>query len=65
MQVGECGVFRETAHPAKFKDSVDAITGVDAEIPARLQASLKGVKQSVGLSSDYADFRDFLFEESK
>ena len=65
LKVGECGVFLETAHPAKFKDSVDAITGGDVEIPARLQAFMKGVKQSVGLSSDYKDFRDFLFEESK
>jgi len=65
LKAGECGVFLETAHPAKFKDSVDAITGGDVEIPARLQAFMKGVKQSVGLSSDYADFRNFLFEESK
>lgn len=65
LKAGECGVFLETAHPAKFKDSVDAIIGGDVEIPARLQAFMKGVKQSVGLSSDYADFRDFLFEESK
>ena len=65
LQPGEYGVFLETAHPAKFKEKVDAITGGDVEIPARLQAFMKGTKQSVEISKDYADFRKFLFEESK
>ena len=58
-------MFLETAHPAKFKEKVDAITGGDVEIPARLQAFMKGIKQSVELSRDYADFRNFLFSEAK
>ena len=65
LQPGEYGVFLETAHPAKFKEKVDAITGGDVEIPARLQAFMKGTKQSVELSKDYADFRNFLFNEAK
>ena len=65
LQPGEYGVFLETAHPAKFKEKVDAITGGDVEIPARLQAFMKGIKQSVELSRDYADFRNFLFSEAK
>ena len=65
LQPGEYGVFLETAHPAKFKEKVDAITGGDVEIPARLQAFMKGTKQSVELSKDYIDFRNFLFNESK
>jgi threonine synthase len=65
LQPGEYGVFLETAHPAKFKEKVDAITGGDVEIPARLQAFMKGTKQSVEISKDYADFRNFLFKESE
>ena len=65
LQPGEYGVFLETAHPAKFKEKVDAITGGDVEIPARLQAFMKGTKQSVALSKDYTDFRNFLFNEAK
>ena len=65
LQPGEYGVFLETAHPAKFKEKVDAITGGDVEIPARLQAFMKGTKQSVELSKDYTDFRNFLFSEAK
>ena len=63
LQPGEYGVFLETAHPAKFKEKVDAITGGDVEIPARLQAFMKGTKQSVELSKDYADFRNFLMTQ--
>ena len=65
LQPGEYGVFLETAHPAKFKEKVDAITGGDVEIPARLQAFMKGTKQSVEISKDYSDFREFLFNEAK
>lgn len=62
---GETGVFLETAHPAKFKEKVDAIVGGDVEIPERLQAFMKGRKQSVPLSRDYADFRNFLMSEAR
>ena len=63
LQPGEYGVFLETAHPAKFKEKVDAITGGDVEIPARLKAFMKGTKQSVEISKDYTDFRNFLMAQ--
>lgn len=62
---GECGVFLETAHPAKFKEKVDAITGGNVDIPVRLQEFMKGKKQSVPVSREYADFRSFLMSEAK
>ena len=63
LKPGEYGVFLETAHPAKFKEKVDAITGGDVEIPARLQAFMKGTKQSVEIRKDYTDFRNFLMAQ--
>ncbi len=60
LQDGEEGFFLETAHPAKFKQTVEAIIGDEVEIPERLQAFLGGTKQSVEMSSDFADFKDFL-----
>ena len=57
---GEVGVFCETAHPAKFKEKVDDILGIDVEIPERLAAFMKGEKQSIGLSKDFADFKRLL-----
>ncbi len=63
LKEGEVGVFLETAHPAKFKDTVDRILGGDIEIPAKLQAFMKGTKQSVPMSKDFADFKQFLMTE--
>jgi len=60
LREGEVGFFLETAHPAKFKQVVDEICGTDIEIPARLQAFMKGKKQSVSMSKDFADFKSFL-----
>ena len=63
LKEGEVGVFLETAHPAKFKDTVDRILGGDIEIPAKLQAFMKVTKQSVPMSKDFADFKQFLMAE--
>ena len=63
LKTGEVGVFLETAHPAKFKDTVDRILNDNIEIPAKLQAFMKGTKQSVPMSKDFADFKQFLMEK--
>lgn len=56
----EYGVFCETAHPAKFKETVESAIGTDVEIPARLAEFMKGKKQSIGMSKDFADFKRYL-----
>lgn len=63
LEDGEVGVFCETAHPAKFKDTVDGILSSDIEIPAKLQAFMKGEKQSVEMSKDFETFKAFLLTE--
>ena len=63
LQPGEIGIFCETAHPAKFKEKVDDILGIDVAIPERLQAFMKGTKQSVSMTKDFADFKAFLLSE--
>ncbi|MBR2243129.1 MAG: threonine synthase [Prevotella sp.] len=60
LKDGEVGVFCETAHPAKFKETVDRIIGGDVEIPERLAAFMRGQKQSVELSKNFEDFKAFL-----
>ncbi|MDR0872032.1 MAG: threonine synthase [Prevotellaceae bacterium] len=60
LQKGETGVFLETAHPAKFLETVEKIIGKKVEIPLPLQAFMKGTKQSVELSKEFADFKGFL-----
>lgn len=63
LQPGETGVFCETAHPAKFKDTVDRIIGGDIEIPEKLRQFMKGTKQSNGISKRFDDFKAFLLEK--
>ena len=60
LKKDEVGVFCETAHPAKFKEKVDSILSTDIEIPERLAAFMKGKKQSVEMSKDFADFKQYL-----
>ncbi len=50
---GETGLFLETAHPAKFIDTVEKFAGKKVEIPARLAKFLNGKKQSVVIDNDY------------
>lgn len=64
MQAGETGLFLETAHPAKFKDTVEGILGEAVEIPAKLQAFMQGEKQSIPMSRHFADFKNYLFQLS-
>ena len=63
LQPGEVGVFCETAHPAKFKEKVDDILGIDVEIPERLAAFMRGEKQSVQMSKEFGDFKAYLMQQ--
>lgn len=60
LQAGETGVFLETAHPAKFKDTVEPIIGQPVAVPQRLAEFMKGQKLSVELPSDFDTFKRFL-----
>lgn len=63
LRPGETGVFLETAHPAKFKDTVDRILSANIAIPAKLQAFMQGTKQSVPMTNDFAAFKSFLMQQ--
>ncbi len=63
LAADEYGVFLETAHPAKFKEKVDAIIEGDIDIPAKLRAFMEGTKQSEPISKEYSDFRSFLLSK--
>ena len=63
LKEGETGVFLETAHPAKFKEKVDAILSTDIEIPTRLADFMKGKKQSLEIAADFSAFKQFLLNE--
>lgn len=62
LKEGETGVFLETAHPAKFLETVEDIIAHKVTIPAKLQEFMKGEKQSLPLSKEFADFKAYLLK---
>ena len=57
----QLGVFLETAHPAKFKETVDELVGTEnVKIPDKLAHFMQGEKQSVELEKDFNMFKNFL-----
>ena len=64
LQDGEVGVFLETAHPAKFTETVEKIIGVGkVPLPEKLAEFMKGDKLSIPLSKEFDDFRAFLLKQ--
>ena len=62
LQPGEQGVFLETAHPAKFCGTVEAIVKSEVTIPEKLQAFMRGNKLSVAMTAQFDDFKAYLME---
>ena len=60
LRDGEQGVFLETAHPAKFRDTVEGIIGDEVAVPEKLQAFMRGIKQSVPMTAAFEDFKAYL-----
>ena len=57
------GVFLETAHPAKFLETVESTLERKIEIPEKLQAFMKNEKLAVEMGKDYEGFREFLLKK--
>ena len=60
LQPGETGIFLETAHPAKFKETVDSKIDGSVKIPARLEAFMRGEKSTVRLNKQFPAFKKYL-----
>lgn len=64
LQAGEYGVFLETAHPAKFVETVSSILNEDIELPEKLVEFMKGEKQTVPLRADFEAFKAYLLSKA-
>ncbi|MEH2921760.1 threonine synthase [Samsonia erythrinae] len=60
LQPGEFGLFLGTAHPAKFKESVEAILGKELELPEALAERAGLDLLSHNFPDDFAKLREFL-----
>jgi threonine synthase len=56
------GIVLETAHPAKFKETVDDALKSNIILPEELQKSVDKVKKSILLSNQYSEFKNYLME---
>ena len=62
LKSDETGVFLETAHPAKFLNTVQGIIREDIAIPKKLQEFMKGTKQSIQMDKSFDSFKKYLME---
>lgn len=61
LRAGEAGVFLETAHPAKFTDTMERIVGPgNVPMPEKLARFMQGEKKSVMMGSGFAMFKEWL-----
>ncbi|WP_346854316.1 threonine synthase [uncultured Draconibacterium sp.] len=66
LNENQVGVFLETAHPAKFTETVEKVIGKgNVALPEKLAAFMKGKKQSSLLTKEYEVFKDYLLSTSE
>lgn len=58
------GIFLSTAHPSKFEDIVEPVTGTRPEMPARLKRLIEREKQSIEIPASYDRLKSFLLDVS-
>ncbi|HRI78280.1 MAG TPA: threonine synthase [Cyclobacteriaceae bacterium] len=54
------GIFLATAHPGKFKQTVEETIGKEIELPERLQAFSNKTKQTVTMENDFGKLKKYL-----
>lgn len=60
MSDESAGIFLETAHPAKFTETVEPAIAKKIDIPDKLKSCLSSPEHMVKLKADYEEFRSFL-----
>ncbi len=57
---GQKGYFLETAHPVKFPEAVERISGHKIEVPQSVQGLLSKEKTSIKMNADYEELKAYL-----
>ena len=63
LQPGETGICLETAHPAKFLETVESAVGETIPVPEKLQVFMQGEKQSILMPVGFNAFKHFLLNQ--
>ncbi len=56
------GIFLETAHPGKFRETVESTLELTIDLPERLKKFLDGKRSSIPMGTDFEGFKKFLLE---
>ena len=59
------GIFLETAHPVKFPEAVERITGQPVAMPDGVKAIMDREKQSLQIKADYNTLKDYLLNKQR
>jgi threonine synthase len=61
LKADQVGIFLETAHPAKFLETMENLVGGgNLALPEKLSAFMKGERKSHPLNVEYEKFKEFL-----
>lgn len=55
------GIFLETAHPVKFPETVEAMTGKKIEVPASAEYLFTKEKRSIKINASFNDLKEWLY----
>ena len=58
------GIFLETAHPAKFRESVEKSIGSPIILPEQFSDFMLKEKKSIRIKNDYSELKNFLLENN-
>lgn len=59
---GRKGIFLETAHPVKFHDVVEQITGHEVDLPYSVEQLAHHKKQATKMNADYQEFKQYIWQ---
>jgi threonine synthase len=57
------GIFLETAHPIKFPEAIEQITGKTLPVPSSIMYLMDKRKQSISIENNYAHLKEFLLRK--
>ncbi|HVX28366.1 MAG TPA: hypothetical protein VHB70_18610, partial [Parafilimonas sp.] len=57
------GIFLETAHPVKFPETVEEVTGKKIEIPESIQYLFNEKKESVLMNAWFNEFKEWMMSK--
>ncbi|MGN1394634.1 MAG: threonine synthase [Succinivibrionaceae bacterium] len=63
LEPGDTGIFLCTAHPAKFKENVDRILGIDLPLPEELASRAELPLLSDEMEPDFSKLRSYLLNK--